>query len=371
MAKLRYTYRARIGARAEQALIEEWRDCRWIWNQAVTAKKLGYWISDKDLTFWRNDPETAWLKKGSVVAQQQMIRTFWATKGKKKYKSAKKDQPSLNYTARGFSLKEGVLRLAGGIRVNVVWSRELPSEPSSVRIYRDTLGHWYVSFVVERNDALLPKNPNSIGIDWGVAEIATTTSDAHDLPHPQYALRAQATLTKYQRMMARRKPKPGKKASRGYRHAKHKTAQVHAKVRNQRQDTARKWVRSVARDHGNIAVEDFKPNFLAKSTMARKAQDAAIGATKRELIEYATRVGRKVVIIPPAYTTMDCSDCGARAKSRLDLSERLFECHACGLVMPRDKNSAWNMVDAAGFNRADVENVRPVPRTQTVLARAV
>ena len=105
--------------------------------------------------------------------------------------------------------------------------------------------------------------------------------------------------------------------------------------------------------------------------MARKAQDAAIGATKRELIDYAQRVGRKVVLVPPAYTTMDCSDCGTRAKSRLKLSERVFECYACGLVIPRDKNSARIILAAAGFNRADVENVRPLPRTQTVLARAV
>jgi hypothetical protein len=39
----------------------------------------------------------------------------------KKWKSFKRDRPSLQYTTRGFSVKDdGVLRLAGGIRVNVV-----------------------------------------------------------------------------------------------------------------------------------------------------------------------------------------------------------------------------------------------------------
>ena len=54
--KLRYNYRARVGSQAERVLVEEWRDVSWLWNQAVTAKKYGYWVSDKDLTFWRNDP---------------------------------------------------------------------------------------------------------------------------------------------------------------------------------------------------------------------------------------------------------------------------------------------------------------------------
>ena len=73
-----------------------------------------------------------------------------------------------------------------------------------------------------------------------------------------------------------------------------------------------------------LAVEDFKPKFLAKSPMARKSADGAIGTTKATLIEYAQRAGRKVVLVPPAYTTMTCSGCGARAKSRLLLSETGF-----------------------------------------------
>ena len=38
----------------------------------------------------------------------------------------------------------------------------------------------------------------------------------------------------------------------------------------------------------------------------------------------------EVVLVPPAYTTMTCSGCGARAKSRLLLSQRVFVCESCG-----------------------------------------
>jgi putative transposase len=73
----------------------------------------------------------------------------------------------------------------------------------------------------------------------------------------------------------------------------------------------------VARDHDRLAVEGFRPKFPAKSTTARKAADAAIGATKQALVEAVRKYGRRVHLVHPAYTTTDCAHCGARAKHRL------------------------------------------------------
>jgi putative transposase len=133
---------------------------------------------------------------------------------------------------------------------------------------------------------------------------------------------------------------------------------VAKKVARQRQDTARKWATKVVANHDAIAVEDFKPQFLAKSRMARKSADGAIGMTKATLIEYAQRAGRKVVLVPPAYTTMTCSGCGARAKSRLLLSERVFVCESCGKIEDRDGSAARVILDRAGLNPAGAEAVR-------------
>jgi transposase len=166
---------------------------------------------------------------------------------------------------RGFTLKDGRLRLAGGIVIPVVWSRDLPSKPSSVRMYQDCLGHWYASFVVRRDRAA---------------------------------------------------------------------------------------------DRQIIAVEDFKPAFLAKSTMARKAADGAIGAAKRELIERGMRAGRKVVLVSPAYTTMTCSGCFARATQRLGLGVRVFVCAACGYTAGRDENAARVILATVERDRAGVDGVR-------------
>lgn len=358
---VRYNYRLRPGAHAERMLVAEWDRCRAIWNQAVAMLDSdSAWATDQMLTEWRSKSE--WMREGSVVAQQQMLRNFRAKrakgKGRRKFKADKKCLPSLDYTQRGFSIRDGALRLPGKVSVPVVWSRELPSVPTSARVYRDSLGHWYVSFVVRRTDEPLPAVDRSIGIDWGVSQIATTTDPAYDLPCPEFGKRNAAALKAAQRTMARRKPKPGQKASAGYREAKKAVARLHKKVARQRQDTARKWATKVVRDHGGVAVEDFKSGFLAKSTMARKAADNAVATTKATLVEYATRAGREVVLVQPAYTTMTCSECGARAKQRLLLGDRTFVCHACGHIANRDRNAAWVIHDAAGFNRASAEAVR-------------
>jgi putative transposase len=249
------------------------------------------------------------------------------------------------------------------VSIPAVWSRELPSRPSSVRVYRDPVGHWYASFVVAAPEAeSLPASDAAIGIDWGVKQLATTTDPSYDLAHAHFGRRTAQRLARYQRRMARRRPQPGKRASRGYKHAKRLVARQHRKVARQRLDTARKWAKRVTRDHAVIAIEDFRPAFLAKSNMARTAVDGSIATLKRVLIEAAERSGRQVVRVDPKHTTMDCSACGARTKQRLRLSERTFHCPTCGAQLDRDVNAARNVLARAGFHPAAVDVVRqPTP----------
>ena len=90
--------------------------------------------------------------------------------------------------------------------------------------------------------------------------------------------------------------------------------------------------------------------------MARKA---AIGATKKALLEMARKHGRIVHLVDPKHTTMDCASCGARTKHALPLSERTYNCTACGAVSSRDKNSARVMLVRAGLNPASADRGRP------------
>ena len=177
--------------------------------------------------------------------------------------------------------------------IPVVWSRELPSPPSSVRIYRDNLGHWYASFVSRRPVKPPPRRSGGIGIDWGITATATTTDPAYDLPYEGYRKRCAAGQAQAQRRMARRRRPRGQAPSNGYRRAKRETARIQKKAARQNTHTARLWARRVVDNHQLIAVEDFRPKFLAKSTMARKAPTQRSAQPKGNLLSVAGgRAGR-------------------------------------------------------------------------------
>ena len=364
---MRYSYRLRPGATAERALIEEWHRCRFLWNEAVhqfqTGGKPTFGKLSKLLTEARK--RTTWLREGSVDAQQQMLRTYSQAldhsfkvkgRGRPQVKKRKKCLPSLSYSRNGFALKDG-LRLPKGVTIPVVWSRELPSEPTSVRVYQDSLGHWYASFVVRREIEPLPEVDGAIGIDWGIKTTATTTDSAYDLPHVGARKAVAADMKAAQRKMARRRAPKGQPQTKGYQRAKLEAAKVAKKAVRRNTHEGRMWARRVVADHQLIAIEDFRPKFLAKSTMARKAADAAVSTIKRTLIEYAERAGRTVVMVQPAYTTMTCSGCFAKAK-RLMLDDRVFVCTACGVVTDRDRNAARVILATAERGRTSVESVR-------------
>jgi putative transposase len=171
------------------------------------------------------------------------------------------------------------------------------------------------------------------------------------------------------RMSRRRRPR-GHAPSGGYRR---EAARLHKRAQRQNTHAARVWAKRVVAEHQTIAVEDFQPRFLARSTMARKAADAAIAAAKRELIERGVRAGRRVVLVPPAYTTMTCSECFAIAKQRLGLAERVFRCERCGYTADRDRNAARTILATVDPDRAGADDVRhclPPPQDASGAVRA-
>ncbi|WP_328412462.1 RNA-guided endonuclease InsQ/TnpB family protein [Nocardia sp. NBC_00403] len=367
---VRYSYRLRPGVQAERALVSEWHRCRFLWNEAVHQRKSGagstFGKLGKLLTEARG--RTAWLREGSQVAQQQTLRTYTQAldhsftvkgRGRPRFKPRKKALLSLEYTVRGFTIRAGRLLLPKGVSIPVVWSRELPSDPTSVRITRDSPGHWYASFVVRREVETVPTVEGGVGIDWGVSVTATTTDTRFDLPFLGHRKRCAAELAKAQRRMARRHNGKRGPQSRGYKRAAREAAKLHKKAARQTRHDSRVWAKRVVAHHALIAVEDFRPKFLAKSTMARKAADAAIGGAKRELVERGVRAGRKVVLVQPAFTTMTCSRCFARTK-RLELCERTFRCIDCGYTAGRDRNAAGVVLVVAERGHISVDDMRQV-----------
>lgn len=374
METVRYTYRLRLSKTSRRALEAEWNLCRFVWNNCVGRERelrqegfktpSGYDLCS-ELTDWRGRHQ--WLRTGSQNVQQNTVLSWgknrqaaFKVKGRRppKFKSKHRALPTLEYTTNGFKLKDGRLVLAGGISCVVVWHRELPSVPKTVTVSRTADGHWQASFVVKREPEQWPEADGRVGIDWGVKAVAIASDEQFDLPCRNHLRSKQKKLKTVQQKMARRKRPKGQPSSAGYQAARVQFAKLHAQVARQRKHDARQWARKVVTENQLIAVEDFKPKFLSKSTMARKAADNSVGMVKAELVRYATQAGRTVVLVPPAYTTRTCSGCGTRAKTALTLKDRTFVCSECGLIADRDRNAARRILVLAETNQRSVEDVR-------------
>lgn len=367
---IRYTYRLRPGKCAERALLAEWHRCRFLWNEAVHQERSGNKPTRCRLGKLLTDARraSAWLREGWQNAQATILCNYAAeldasfkVKGRRKpiQKRRKVARPSLGLTRNGFSIHDGHLVLPKGTTIPVVWSRKLPSDPTSVQVFRDSLGHWYASFVVRRDTDPAPEAGGAVGIDWGVTTTATASDERYDLPYGGHRKRCAAELAKAQRRMSRRH-KRGRAPSKGYQRARRDAAKLHKRAQRQNTHAARVWAKRVVAENQTIAVENLRLRFLCKTSMARKAADAAIGVARRELIERATRAGRTVVMVEPAYTTQTCSSCGARAKQRLGLGERTFRCWSCGFVADRDRNAAKVILARAERGPAGADDVRHV-----------
>jgi len=51
--------------------------------------------------------------------------------------------------------------------------------------------------------------------------------------------------------------------------------------------------------------------------------------------------GKRVEAVPPAYTSQDCSGCGARIEKSLSVRTHIYP--TCGLILDRDENAARNI----------------------------
>ena len=117
---VRYTYRLRPGASARVALEAEWHRCRFLWNEAVHQQQSDRRPTAKTLSveLTRARAASAWLRAGSSVVQQQVLREYaqalshsFTVAGRRRpgFKARRRALPSLNYTKRGFNLREGRL----------------------------------------------------------------------------------------------------------------------------------------------------------------------------------------------------------------------------------------------------------------------
>jgi putative transposase len=228
---VRYRYRIDPTGVQRQALARAFGCARVVYNDALAERRRAYLagekLSDTELqrrviTQAKRTPERAWLTEVASVALVQACQDarrayrnwFDSLTGKRKGRRVghprlrtKHGRQSIRFTRNGFALRGTRLYVAKVGQVRVRWSRELPSEPSSVTVIRESDGRYYVSFVVDRDPSPLPVVPRTAGIDLGLvafAAIAVSDGTSETLANPRLLRAAERRLAIAQRQLSRK-----------------------------------------------------------------------------------------------------------------------------------------------------------------------
>jgi putative transposase len=239
-------------------------------------------------------------------------------------------------------------------RVKVNQHRPVLGRVKTVQLKREHR-RWYVIVVTETEPMALPTTGRSVGVDVGVARFLTT-SDGEVVANPCFLATAQRGIVDLQRRKARARPGSGNR-----RRLRQALAKEWRRVRNQRRDFHHKTARALVDTCDALALEDLRVaamtasaagtvehpgrNVAAKSGLNRSILDAGWTQFTRILVAKAESAGRRVVLVSPVSTSIDCRTCGARcARPR----QETVVCLVHG-ELDADLNGACNIAARAGL----------------------
>lgn len=321
------------------------------------AERISYPETAKMYTALKKQEETAFLSEVPSVPLQQTLRHldraytafFRGTSKFPRFKSRKHRQ-SATYTKQGFSAKgEGtpVVKLAKQSEpLAIVWSRPLPSEPSSLTVVMEPDGRYYVSFVVEVEAEHFEKTNRSVGIDLGIKDVIAT-SDGWKSGNPKHLRKSLDRLKLEQRRLSRKVKGSGK-----YHKQRRRVARVHSRIRDQRRDFLHRLTTRLVKRYDVICCESLAvKNMVKNHCLALSISDASWG-TLVDMLRYKCELYGKTLVEVDRWlpSTKTCSACGVVVES-LPLGIRSWACPACGVEHDRDMNAAIN-IQAVGMTVA-------------------
>ena len=367
--KRAYKFRFYPDPQQETLLAQTFGCVRYVYNSILRYRtdayyqaqtKVNYIGANARLTEIKKLPEFAFLNDVSSVPLQQCLRNQQTAfknffEGRAKYPTfkSKKHRQSAEFTYRAFTFKNGELKLAKCDKpLAIKWSRQLPSDPTTVTVSKDQAGRYFVSCLCEFDATLLPVTDKKIGIDVGIKDLFVT-SDGFKSGNPRHTAKHADKLAKYQRRLAKKKL-----GSKNRLKAKRKVARVHAKIADCRSDNLHKLSRRLVNENQVICAENLAvKNMIKNPKLAKHIADASWGEFTRQLEYKASWAGRTYVEIGRFFpSSKRCSCCGF-VKDKLPLDVRSWECPECKVIQDRDVNAARNILAVGLTVLAFGENV--------------
>lgn len=369
--QLRYNFRLDPTPEQVRNLAQAFGSARVVFNDGLALRRALHteglpYLPDAELqrrviTEAKRTPERAWLSEVSSVVLVQALgdlhtayRNFFnSMTGKRKgskvreprFRSRKDNRQAIRFTRNGFVLRSnGRLYLAKIGEIRVRWSRQLPSDPSSVTVVQDAAGRYFASFVVQADPAVDTQRFGTsdayaeTGVDLGLTHFIVR-DNGEKIDAPRFLRKAERRLKKLQQSLNRKQ-----KGSNNRTKARVKVAKAHARVADARRDFHHKLSTTLIRENQAVYVEDLAVAGLGRTRLAKSVHDAGWSQFVTMLEYKAARYGRTFAKVDRwAPTSQACSGCGVKDGPK-PLNVREWTCAACGVHHDRDVNAAKNIL---------------------------
>lgn len=340
--------------------------CRYVYNRALAEAKQEYTEylnilnSDipkelirpnvsgfslcKKLPFYKIDPNSLWLTEVSSKALQSSLldlgdaftNFFRKKKGYPKFKK-KINRQSFSLDSQVFKIIDNQFFIAKcKDPIKVVFSRELPSAPSSCTISKTPSGKYYVSFLCEYYPSKTT-GMKEIGIDLGIKDFIVT-SDGDRVANPKYYTNKQKKLKRLQQSLSRKQ-----KGSSNRNKARILLAKQHEKITNSRKDFHHQLSRRLVNENQVIGLENLMVKNMVKNKRLAKAISDAGWSEFTKMLEYKAIESQHCILVYMNTffaSSHFCNETMYRLERKLKLSERSWICPFCGENHDRDINAA-------------------------------
>jgi putative transposase len=344
-----------------------------IYNHCIALHKRYYRLYRKFLPMYQLQHHLTKLKKlpkfsfwNTVGSQAIQEITERIDKGYKRFFDYIKKKTSQKISPPGFKkvkrYKSFTLKQAGwaldGNRLRVgkhyygfFDSRPIEGKVKTVTIKRDRCGDIFVFFACEiENQEILPMTGKIAGFDFGLKTFLTSREKDIDVP-----LFLKSSLRQLETKSRRLSFK--EKGSQQRQKAKLSLSKLHRHIANQRRDHHFKLAKELCLEYDVMIFEDLHIKGM-QAMWGRKISDLGFSDFMAILEGQATKYGKKIHFVDRFFaSTKTCSRCHYK-KSHIELRERTFCCENCGLIIPRDKNSAIN-IEGVGASTLGLDVVRP------------
>ena len=195
------------------------------------------------------------------------------------------------------------------------------------------------------------QNKNKVGVDLGILNYIYDSNGNH-FDNPKYLNESFKKLAKAQKKLSKKK-----KGAINRNKQRLKTAIIHERITNQRNDFLHKLSRYYINNCSLIAIENLNVKGLIKLSYNAKNIIDASWSRFIQMLEYkAERAGVQIAKVEPGGTTQTCSSCGTEIYK--NLWNRIHKCE-CGHEIERDYNSAKEILKRA-LIRQDLSEFTPM-----------